>query len=141
MVASFIVSRTLVATLAMYLLKAKVHAAIPSNNPYLQVITAQTEYLGNERRLYRRALRSSTRRANPRPSARAHDMGPTPLIERAADGALPRRLILSRLSDRGFGDFTPVVDEPAFGGEKATRKTGGDPVCAEVGGVGTEKCG
>jgi multidrug efflux pump subunit AcrB len=37
MVASFIVSRTLVATLAMYLLKAKVHAAIPSKNPLVRL--------------------------------------------------------------------------------------------------------
>jgi multidrug efflux pump subunit AcrB len=37
MVASFIVSRTLVATLAMYLLKAKEHAAIPSNNPLVRL--------------------------------------------------------------------------------------------------------
>jgi multidrug efflux pump subunit AcrB len=37
MVASFIVSRTLVATLAMYLLKAKEHAAIPSSNPLVRL--------------------------------------------------------------------------------------------------------
>jgi multidrug efflux pump subunit AcrB len=37
MVASFIVSRTLVATLAMYLLKAKVHAAIPSSNSLVRL--------------------------------------------------------------------------------------------------------
>jgi multidrug efflux pump subunit AcrB len=37
MVASFIVSRTLVATLAMYLLKAKEHTAFPSNNPLIRL--------------------------------------------------------------------------------------------------------
>jgi multidrug efflux pump subunit AcrB len=37
MIASFIVSRTLVATLAMYVLKAKGHAAIPSNNPLVRL--------------------------------------------------------------------------------------------------------
>ena len=37
MVASFIVSRTLVATLAMYLLKAKEHTAVPSHNPLVRL--------------------------------------------------------------------------------------------------------
>jgi multidrug efflux pump subunit AcrB len=56
MIASYIVSRTVVATLAMYLLKAKQHAAGPSHNPLLRFQQAFERVFEKFRNHYRALL-------------------------------------------------------------------------------------
>jgi multidrug efflux pump subunit AcrB len=56
MIASYIVSRTLVATLAMYLLKAKQHAAGPSRNPLVRFQQAFESVFERFRQHYRSLL-------------------------------------------------------------------------------------
>jgi multidrug efflux pump subunit AcrB len=56
MIASYIVSRTLVATLAMYLLKAKQHAAGPSRNPLVRFQQAFESIFERVRHHYRSLL-------------------------------------------------------------------------------------
>jgi multidrug efflux pump subunit AcrB len=56
MIASYIVSRTLVATLAMYLLKAKQHAAGPSRNPLVRFQQAFESVFERFRHHYRNLL-------------------------------------------------------------------------------------
>jgi multidrug efflux pump subunit AcrB len=58
MIASYIVSRTLVATLAMYLLKAKQHAAGPSRNPLVRFQQAFESIFERFRHHYRSLLRA-----------------------------------------------------------------------------------